>query len=241
VSVLNFLAQNPGCSNGDLNAALGDKGGKDTSLGAYVSNLVNHFRMVDKQLPVFSESTSRNARYYITDNFLQAWLAVAKPARDYARMKPVGRAIEAVMGHLMTHEGFAFEKLIRHLHIECSKKERGDFPLTEINMGFWNRPRDVSRTIEIDVVALNKDAKTVRFGSCKRSASAHTSSSLAGLDNHIEAFMSTKEGKQVLGWAIQKVCFSPVFTPEERAHLRTKGYDCRDLHDYAALLGGSPS
>jgi len=236
VSVLNFLAQNPGCTNGDLNAAFADKGGKDIPQSAYVSNLVNHFRMVDKQLPVFSESASRNARYYITDNFLQAWLAVAKPARDYARMKPVERAIEAVRGSLMTHEGHAFEKLIRHLHIECSKKELGDFALTDINMGFWNRPRDVSRTIEIDVVALNEDAKTVRFGSCKRSAAAHTSSSLTGFDKHIEAFMSTKEGKQVRGWTVQKVCFSPVFTPEERATLRAKGYDCRDLLDYAALF-----
>ncbi len=235
VSVLNFLAQNPGCSNGELTAALGDKSGKD-SLAAYISNLVNHFQMVDKQLPVFSESTSRNARYYITDNFLQAWLAVAKPGRDYARMKPVARAIEAVMPDLKTHEGHAFEKLIRQLHVECSRKGFGDFPLTDINMGFWNRPRDASRAIEIDVVALNADAKTVRFGSCKRSASAHNAASLHAFDKHIEAFMATKEGKRLLGWTVQKVCFSPVFAADERTALRTKGYDSRDLNDYAALF-----
>lgn len=234
VSVLNFLAQNPGCTNGDLTAAIGEK--SDVPLGAYISGLVNNFRLVDKQMPVFSESTSRSARYYIKDNFLQAWLSVAKPAHDAARLKPVERAIELAIPRLETLEGFSFEKLIRQLHIECSQKGRGDFELSEINLGYWNRARDASRSIEIDVVALNEDRKTVRFGSCKRSASAHTGASLAGFDKHIEAFLQTKEGKRLLGWTVQKVCFSPVFSAQERATLTAKGYDSRDLNDYGAFL-----
>ena len=235
VSVLNFLANNPGCSNGDITAALGDKQGKD-SLAAYLSNLVKHFRMVDKQLPIFSESNSRNARYYITDNFLQGWLSVAKPARDLSRIKPVEKAIETVMPAFRTHEGHTFEKLIRHLISECSRKGLGDFPLTEMNTGYWNRPRDVARSIEIDVVALNAEAKTVRFGSCKRTASKHDGASLASFDKHIEAFMGTKEGKRLRGWTVQKYCYSPVFTAEERATLTAKGYGSMDLLDYANLL-----
>lgn len=40
----------------------------------------------DGRLPVFSKSASRNARYYLTDNFLQAWLSFAKPAKEFARL-----------------------------------------------------------------------------------------------------------------------------------------------------------
>lgn len=237
VSILNFLAQNPGCTNGEVNAAFAGKDEKDkTVLAAYLGTLVNQYGLVERQLPVFSESTSRNARYYIADNFLQGWLAVAKPARDVVRLKPMERAIEYALPRMNTHEGHAFEKLIRHLHIECSRKGKGDFGLTDINLGFWNRPRDASRNIEIDVVAMDADTKTVRFGSCKRSASAHTPGALAEFDRHLEAFLGTKEGKRVLGWNVQKVCFSPRFTSEERAALRAKGYETRDLLDYARLF-----
>jgi hypothetical protein len=112
--------------------------------------LVNTDRLVDKRLPVFSESNSRSARYYITDHFLQAWLAVAKPARETARMRPIERAVEIALPRLKTLEGYAFEKLIRQLHVECSKKGVGDFAWSEINMGYWNRACDASRAIEIN-------------------------------------------------------------------------------------------
>ena len=234
VSVLNYLAQHPGSTNGELKNAIADK--DNATLGVYLTTLANSFRMIDKQLPVFSDSNSRNARYYITDNFLQSWLAVSKPARDSARIRPVERAIELAIARLMTLEGFTFEKLIRNLHIECSRKSRGDFELTDINMGFWNRAKDVDRSIEIDIVALNKDTKSVRFGSCKRSASAHTNASLLEFERHIEAFLLTKEGKQILGWNVQKVCFSPVFLDAERKALKSKGFMSIDLHDYSAFL-----
>jgi len=237
VSILSFLAQNPGCTNGEVNAAFAGKDEKDKkALAAYLGTLVNHYGLVERQLPVFSDSTSRNARYYIADNFLQGWLAVAKPARDVVRLKPMDRAIEYALPRMNTHEGHAFEKLIRQLHIECSQKGKGDFSLTDINLGFWNRPRDASRNIEIDVVAMDGDTKTVRFGSCKRSASAHTPGALAEFDRHIEAFLGTKEGKRVLGWNVQKACFSPRFTAGERTALRARGYDTRDLLDYARLF-----
>ena len=237
VSILNFLAQSPGCTNGEINGAFAGKDERDAKvLTTYLGTLVNQYGLVERQLPVFSESTSRNARYYIADNFLQGWLAVAKPARDVARLKPLDRAIAYALPRMNTHEGYAFEKLIRQLHVECSRKGKGDFSLTDIHLGFWNRPRDASRNIEIDVVALDADTKTVRFGSCKRSPSSHTPGALAEFDRHIAAFLQTREGRRVLGWNLQKVCFSPRFAPEERAALKAQGYDTLDLLDYARLF-----
>jgi len=235
VSVLNFLAEHPGCSNGDLTSAL-TRDGDATALGNYISRLVNNYRLVDKRLPVFSESNSRSARYYITDNFLQAWLAVAKPARETARLRPIERAVEIALPRLWTLEGYSFEKLIKRLHVECSRKGVGDFALSEINMGYWNRARDASRAIEIDLVALDRDNKRVRFGSCKRSADAHNSGELAEFDRHIEAFGATKEGRTLKDWSVEKVCFSPVFGTEQRKALLERGFQARDLTDYATLF-----
>jgi len=233
--ILNYLAENQASNNGDLVAAV-NREDDTTPLGAHLKRLVEDYRMVDKRQPVFSESASRNARYYITDNFLQSWLSVVKPARDTSRIRPLAKAIELAMPYCFRHEGFAFEKLIRQLHIECSCKGLGDFGLTAIELGFGNRARNVDNDIEIDIVALDADDRRVRFGSCKRSAAAHDRASLAKFDRHIERFLSTKEGRKVTGWTVEKALFSPVFTATEKDNLAAGGYLCRDLPTYAALF-----
>lgn len=235
LSILNFLAENPGCSNGDVVAAV-NREDDTTPLGTHIKRLVDNYQMVDKRQPVFSESNSRNARYYVTDNFLQAWLSVVKPARDTSRMRPLSKAIERAMPRCFVHEGFAFEKLIRQLHVECSRKDVGDFSLTSIELGFWNRARNVDTDIEIDIVAIDADNRRVRFGSCKRNATAHDGTALTKFDTHVERFLSTKEGRRVNEWAIEKTLFSPEFTAVEKQVLSAKGYQCRDLTWYAALF-----
>ena len=150
--------------------------------------------MVEKRLPVFSGAKSRNARYYLTDNFLQVCLAVTTPAVQAARIRPVERALDQAMTRLRNHEGYAFEKLIRSVHVECSRKGKGDFELSSLELGYWNKPRDATRNIEIDVVALDASNKRVRIGSCKRSASAHDHKSLQDFRAHVAGFLCSGEG-----------------------------------------------
>jgi len=192
--------------------------------------------MVDKLQPVFSDSKSRNARYYITDNFLNAWLAVAKPAREAARLKPMEKALVPALRRLETLEGFAFEKLIRCLHTEMSRKGKGDFELSQLRLGYWNRPRDAANSIEIDLVALDESNKRIRFGSCKRSASAHDGSAVAQFEKHIEAFLLSREDRQLQGWYREKVLFAPEFNAAQRTALTSQGYVCKDLYDYSKLV-----
>ena len=206
------------------------------SLGGQLKKLVDDYGMIDRRYPVFSDSRSRNARYYVTDNFLQAWIAVVRPARDAARMQLRERVLEKASPRSETLEGFAFEKLIRQLHVECSRKGRGDFPITSIEVGFWNRARSIDRLIEIDIVALNRDDKRVRFGSCKRSANGHDNGALVAFENHIAGFLSTAEGRKLTGWEIEKVLFSPTFSKNEASGLENAGYRCVDLEEYAKLF-----
>lgn len=235
LSMLTFLAEHAGCSNGELLAGVGAPEEK-TQISAYLVKLVANYEMISKLNPVFSDGKSRNARYYIADNFLQTWLAVAKPAREAARMKPLEKTLELARPRLRGVEGFAFEKLIRKLHQECSRKGKGDFDLSSMQLGYWNRSKDASRSVEIDVVALDEPNKRIRFGSCKRSAVAHTNESLADFEKHVEGFLASKDHKRVQEWAREMVLFSPTFTAGDRAHFAGKGYAVKDLNDYASLF-----
>jgi uncharacterized protein len=235
LSMLTFLAEHPGCTNGELLTGVGPAEEK-TQIGAYLTRLVNGYEMISKLNPVFSDGKSRNARYYIADNFLQTWLSVAKPAREAARMKPVDKALELARPRLWGAEGFAFEKLIRQLHLECSKKGKGDFELSSLQLGYWNRPKTEHRSIEIDLVALDEPNQRVRFGSCKRSADGHTNASLGAFDQHIEAFLASRDHRHMQSWEREKVVFSPSFTEGDRRHLAGKGYLSKDLIDFANLF-----
>ncbi len=235
LSMLTFLAEHAGCGHGELLAGVGSPEEK-TQVGAYLAKLINNYGMISKLNPVFSDGKSRNARYYIADNFLQAWLAVAKPAREAARMKPLDKTLALARPRLNAVEGFAFEKLIRGLHEECSRKGVGDFELSSLQLGYWNRPKDASRSIEIDLVALDSSSKRVRFGSCKRSADAHTNDALATFDQHVDSFLAAKDHRHLQDWTREMVLFSPSFSAGDRSHFAKKGYVSKDLNDYAALF-----
>ena len=148
------------------------------------------------------------------------------------------KAIAPALMRLETLEGYAFEKLVRHLHLETSRKGKGDFELSQIQLGYWNRPRDAAKAIEIDVVALDEANQRVRFGCCKRSPDAHD---LAVFERHIEAFLQTNGHRHLANWNQERVLFSPVFSEGLRARYREHGYDTRDLVDYAEMFGNPPA
>lgn len=235
ISVLHYLANNPGCSNAELVAALADPHAQ-TPIATVVTRLVNNYSMVERLQPVFSDSKSRNARYYIADNFLQAWLSVVKPTREAARLRPLEKALAVAKPRLETLEGSSFEKLVRKLHVEMSRKGLGDFELSELQLGYWNRPRDLANMVEIDVVALDEANKRVRFGSCKRSESAHDGKSLAKFEQHVNDFLQVRQHRHLAEWSREMMLFSPEFTADRRKQLEAKGYCCRDLAYYAALV-----
>ena len=235
LSLLTYLAEHPGCSNGELLTGVGLPEEK-TQIGTYLVRLISKYEMVSKLNPIFSDGKSRNARYYLADNFLQAWLAVAKPAREAARLKPLALTLNAARTRLMRLEGFAFEKLIQKLHLECSRKGKGDFELSSLQLGYWNRPKGSSRSVEIDLVALDDSNRRIRFGSCKRSASAHTTDATAGFENHVANFLATKDHQYLQDWSKEMVLFAPSFTNEEKARLTGKRYVTKDLNDYAGLF-----
>ncbi len=235
-SVLKLLARKAPCSYRDLVAEYARSGsGDEKQLTAYLNTLIERFWMVEKLQPVFSGAKSRKARYVIADNFLASWLRALGRNTQIARVRPVEQAVSRADQALMVQEGYGFEKMIRLLTEECSRKAAGDFALTEIVRGYWNKAD--GSDIEIDLVAINEEDAIVRFGSCKRSAKNHSERDLFVFETHIDKFLETKEGRRLSNFKVERALYSPLFQTPQRRDLEKRGYICRDLGDFAQYLG----
>jgi AAA+ ATPase superfamily predicted ATPase len=230
-TVLRLLARLGPCSHGQLMDEFRLAGSDaERQLGGYLQTLIEKYRMVEKLQPIFAKPSGRKARYAITDNFLISWLGALKANVEAARIMPLDKPLRQADERLAELEGFAFEKMIRDLTVECSRKGVGDFTLSQMVNGYWN-----SGDIEIDLIAVNEDEKRIRFGSCKRNSAKHFDD-LANFDGHIGRFMKTKEGRPFSDWRIERTLYSPAFSTEQRVSLSEKGYLCRDLLDFKSFL-----
>ena len=237
VSILRLLAQQQPCAHQQLSDAYQQSTGDEKPIANYLNTLIDRYRLIERQQPVFAQTTgSRQARYQISDNFLAAWLAAVEPGVQAARVQPLARAMAITASKLATHEGHVFERMVRKLMAEASRQDVGDFALTEMVTGYWNRPRDAARLIEIDIVALNDDNQTVRFGSCKRSETKHDRTSLAKTEQHIHDFLNTSSGKRFKHWKQEKALYAPRFSADHRQALQQQGWTCVDLMDYRTWL-----
>lgn len=232
LAVLRVLAERSR-SHAELREVLPDL----PSLGPYLQTLTRDLRLVERELPVFAHDGGKGARYHLSDPFLRAWLSVLQPACQAARVLPASEVARRLLSRLPDLEGWAFERMVRQASEEASRAGAGDFPLTDLVRGYWNRPRMHPASIEIDLVAWNEDRRRVRFGSCKRDPRRHDRTSLAAFHGHVERFLSTRTGKRFQGWHQELALFAPLFPADQRSRLADEGWVCRDLNDFRRMLG----
>ncbi len=238
-SVLKLIARQGPCSHGRLKEEYERTGSAGAGqLSAYLATLIERYEMVEKTSPIFAAAKDRKARYRISDNFLNAWLSAIERAVHLARIRPIDEAINRANESLKDHEGRTFEKMIRLLTEECSRKGVGSFSATELVKGYWNKSD--GSDIEIDLVAIDEDTRTIRFGSCKRSATKHTSAELYKYAGHVERFLTSREGRRFVDWKIERALYSPSFDSDQRRALTAAGHVCIDLNDFDAWLRQAP-
>ncbi len=235
-SVLKLLAKRGPCAYGTLVANYAEAGsGGEKQLSQYLQTLIERYGMVERRLPIFAADKTRKARYYITDNFLAAWLHALARNVQMARVRPVHEAVARADRALEVHEGFAWEKMVRLLLEECSRKDVGDFALSDIVKGYWNKSD--GSDIEIDIVAANGDSRVVRFGTCKRNVTSVDEATLKQFSSNVDRFLATGEGRRFSGWTIERAIYCPSITSERRRRMEVHRYICRDLLDFAGYLG----
>jgi AAA+ ATPase superfamily predicted ATPase len=227
--VLKFVARHAGCLHNELMGQIQQVSGESSQqVGGYLKVLSERYRLIEKKLPVFAAERARRGRYYLTDNFLCAWLAALAGHIAALNFRPVDQLVADADARLHEVEGAALEKLVGTLYEERSRKGVGDFALTERIRGYWDRG-----DTEIDLVALNETARVIRFGSCKRSA-AELVGDLAVLDGHVERFLDQFPAYR--RWSVEKVSLAPRIPPEVRRALVERGRLAQDLNDLTANL-----
>ena len=222
--VLKFVAEHPGCSNNQITAhAKSVEPEGERQVGGYIKVLREKYNMIERRQPVFAKPKERNGRFYLRDNFLRAWLAALAVPSATLNFRPVAEVIADADNRLETAEGHGLERLVRTIYEERSRKNLGDFALTEQIQGYWDR----SGT-EIDLIVLDGDSRAVRFGSCKRNPDRLVGD-LGRFDGHIARFLAL--GKRFDGWRIEKVAIAPALDEEHRRQIERAGYLPQDLDD----------
>lgn len=221
--VLKFIAQHPGCSNGDIDARLRELDpARQKHAGGYLRILMDSYRMVERRLPIFAKPNARSGRYYIADNFLRSWLhALAIPAAT-TRFKPVQDLVAQADRRLMEAEGFGLERLAATIYEERGRKGLAGFALSDRVDGYWDK-----NDVEIDLVALNAEEGRIRFGSCKRDAARHTAGELAKCDGHITRFLNTLP--RYRDWQQERSAITVRHTDTSRRAAGAAGYLAEDL------------
>ncbi|MFA6317487.1 MAG: DUF234 domain-containing protein, partial [Elusimicrobiota bacterium] len=194
-----------------------------TQIGGHLHVLESKFQIIERRHPVFnSKGMSRKARYHIADNFLSAWLGAIERQVNASRVRPMDTCVRTCSERLSTIEGKAFEKLVRLLLEELSRKGDPGFQITAHVSGYWNRPEDAARNIELDLLLINEEEKTLRIGTCKRSPD-QLLADWPVFRSHQAAFLRTKEGRRFSGFSIIPCAFAPRIPGSLKARLQGMG------------------
>ena len=225
--VLKYIARYPGCNHGELQNYVGEiSTDSKEQVAGYIKNLSEKFQMIERKLPVFATPKARRGRFYIRDNFLRSWLAALQQPVAALNFKPVEELVGRANERLQEAEGHGFERLVRQLYEERSRKGLGDFSITAQVQGYWD-----GGTTEIDLVALNDEDRVLRFGTCKRSASK-LAADVAAFEAHVARFRAAFPRYE--SWTTQRVALAPVIPDDVRKALQARGLLVQDLADLCA-------
>lgn len=222
--VLKFLARHPGAGHKDIESHVRSVSPQTAEqVGGYLKILRDRYRMIEKRLPIFASEKARKSRYYVRDNFLRAWLDGLQSPVSAINFRPEAKLVAQADERLADAEGHGLERLVAQLYEERARKGVGDFSLTHRIDGYWDRG-----DVELDLVALDEEAKVVRFGTCKRDPE-RLLGDLAKYDGHIERFLAQK--KRLKDYRVERVAIAPEIPPDLRGALADRGYLAEDLRD----------
>ncbi|MCW2314204.1 ATP-binding protein [Rhodoferax antarcticus] len=130
-------------------------------------------------------------------------------------------------------EGASLEELAGRLYEECSRKDVGDFPLSERIKGYWDRAG-----VEIDLVAVSESTRRIRFGTCKRNASKLLGS-VPALRAGAAAFLS--HNTAYVSWQVEFCAIAPQISTAIQSELHAAGVISQPLQALLAPLVGRVS
>lgn len=228
--VLQFLANHPGCNNADIEAAMAQISGPGDvkQVGGYLKILSERYQMIERRLPIFAKSKARSGRYYIKDNFLRAWLGALQKPVSASAFRPMTQLIQQADQRLQEVEGYALEDLVAQIYEEHSRLGIGDFSLTHRVSGYWDRS-----DVEIDLVAMDEESQTIRFGTCKRNAQ-RLPGSVPALKTAAGKFMAANK-KAFSNWQVEFVAIAPAIDNDVAKVLHSQSVRPQSLSELISI------
>jgi AAA+ ATPase superfamily predicted ATPase len=158
-SILQAIGLGAHTVNDISNAAFVSK----THLSAYLKRL-QELRFIERRLPITVApsklSKSRSGRYHLTDHFLRFYFRFVAPVRDEIGYRP-DNVLPGIQEPLRAFVGAtAYEEVCRSWVYRASHRGRLPFEVQHIG-SHW------SRGVQVDVVGLNWQAKSILLGECK--------------------------------------------------------------------------
>jgi len=128
----------------------------DKNVGGYLDRLENEYTIIKKVKPIFAKEGSRTLKYEIIDNFFNFWFRFIYKYKSAIEIQNYEYVKEIVYRDYTTYSGRFLEKyFIEKLKISNKFSEIGTY---------WERGNEN----EIDIVALNDEAKTMLIAEVKR-------------------------------------------------------------------------
>jgi len=128
------------------------------NVGGYLDRLENEYTIIKKVKPIFAKEGSRTLRYEIIDNFFNFWFRFIYKYKSAIEIENFEYVKEIVHRDYTTYSGRFLEKyFIEKLKLTNHYSAIGTY---------WER----GNKNEIDIVALNDEAKTMLVAEVKRQA-----------------------------------------------------------------------
>jgi uncharacterized protein len=119
----------------------------------YLSNLIE-LHIVKKEFPVTQKKESRNANYYLSDNYFDFWFQFIYPNKSLIEEDKQEILLSNISEKLQKYHAFIFEQVCRQFFLDINS--------SYVKVGRW-----WYKDIEIDLVGLNEERNSIVFGECK--------------------------------------------------------------------------
>lgn len=133
-----------------------------TSINVYLTNLEKKFRLIERRVPLLEKPRIKLGRYYLKDVFLLFWFRFV-----YRYLSWVERGAEKLLlgkigQDFSSYQGLVFENIARDWIWNLALQDKFFFPILDLGQ-FWDR----TSKNQIDIVALNKELRSIFLAECK--------------------------------------------------------------------------
>ncbi|MCK5040077.1 MAG: ATP-binding protein [Candidatus Aenigmarchaeota archaeon] len=137
-------------------------------LPKYLSVLSN-LRFVKKIIKVTEKKVkTKNTHYVISDNYFKFWFRFIYPNLSEIEGGDKDKIAKLIYDNLDSYIGYVFEGISKEFLIDLNRKNKLKFHFEKIGNWWGHYKSDNGRKeVELDLVALNEDAKEIGFFECK--------------------------------------------------------------------------